>query len=94
MEIIRKLYELKVSLADLVLIYTPYVRSSMEFNCCVWQYNSNKEESDKIDRVQKVSLRVILKEDYISYENALSTLIIIISHFSRDHQQVQHPPRA
>ena len=74
MEIIRRLYEFKVSLADLVLIYTLYVRSSLEFNCCVWHYNITKEELDDIERFQKVSLRAILKEDYKSYENALSTL--------------------
>ena len=70
----RRLYEFNVSLPDLVLIYTLYVRSTLEFNCCVWHYNITKEETDDIERVQKVACRVILKKDFISYENALSTL--------------------
>ena len=74
LEIVRRLYEFNVSLPDLVLIYTLYVRSTLEFNCCVWHYNITKEETDDIERVQKVACRVILKKDFISYENALSTL--------------------
>ena len=66
-EIVRRLYEFNVSLPDLVLIYTLYVRSTLEFNCCVWHYNITNEETDDIERVQKVASRVILKKDFISY---------------------------
>ena len=72
LEIIRKLYEFNVPIPDLVNIYTLYVRSVLEFNCCVWHFNITQEESLNIERVQKNSLRLILKENYISYENALN----------------------
>ena len=71
LEIIRKLYEFDVPTYDLVNIYTLYVRSILEFNCCVWHFSITLEESSDIERVQKNSLRLILKEQYISYENAL-----------------------
>ena len=51
-----------------------YVRSTLEFNCCVWTFNITEEESDDIERVQKIACRVILKENYTSYDNALTVL--------------------
>ena len=35
LEIIRRLYEFNISKSDLALIFTLYVRSILEFNCCV-----------------------------------------------------------
>ena len=71
LEIIKKLYEFDVPIFDLVNIYTLYVRSVLEFNSCVWHFNITQEETHDIERVQKNSLKLILKEKYISYENAL-----------------------
>ena len=77
MQILRKLVEFSIPLDDLVLIYTLYVRSILEFNCCVWTFNITKAEKNDIERVQKTACRIILKEDYISYENALETLNLV-----------------
>ena len=70
-EIIRKLYEFDVPTNDLVNIYTLYVRSILEFNSCVWHFSITQEESSDIERVQKNCLKLILKDKYISYDNAL-----------------------
>ena len=59
---------------DLVTIYTLYVRSLLEFNCCVWHFNLTKEEEGDLERVQKVACKIILKNDYLSYEDALYNL--------------------
>ena len=74
LEILRKLYEFNVPIDDLVHIYTLYTRSILEFNCCVWNFSITQEESSDIERVQKIACRIILKDKYLSYENALSTL--------------------
>ena len=71
LQIIKKLYEFDVPTNDLVNIYTLYVRSVLEFNSCVWHFNITKEESHDIERVQRNSLKLILKEQYKTYENAL-----------------------
>ena len=71
LEIIRKLYEFNIPINDLVQIYTIYVRSILEFNCCVWHFNITKEESSEIERVQKIALKLILKGQYLSYQQAL-----------------------
>ena len=68
------MYEFDVPTNDLVHIYTLYVRSVLEFNSCVWHFNITKEESHDIERVQRNSLKLILKEQYKTYENALNTL--------------------
>ena len=70
--ILRKLYEFKVSYSDLKHIYILYIRSLVEQSCVVWSTSLTQEDERKIERVQKIALRIIFKEKYISYENVLS----------------------
>ena len=74
LEILRRLYSFHILTNDLVQIYILYVRSILEFNCCVWHYNITMEERDDIERVQKVACKIILKNKYNSYGQALKTL--------------------
>ena len=74
MTILRNLFEFDIPVQDLVMIYTLYIRSILEFNSNVWFSSITSEESDNIERVQKIACRIILKENYESYENALSKL--------------------
>ena len=74
MEILKKLYEFDVPEVDLVQIYTLYVRSILEFNSCVWHFNITQAENNDIERVQKIACKVILKENYTSYRDALGQL--------------------
>ena len=72
--LIRKLYEFKVPLIDVTHIYTLYVRSILEFNCCVWHFSITKTESEDIERVQKIACKIILNDHYSTYDDALTTL--------------------
>ena len=72
MTILRKLYAFNIPVKDLVLIYITYIRSLLEQSCVVWHSSLTEGDSDKLERVQKVSLRIILKDSYQCYENALS----------------------
>ena len=74
MLIIKKLYEFDVPIKDLVHIYTLYIRSMLELNCCVWHFNITQAESNDLERVQKVACKIILKDQYASYESALTML--------------------
>ena len=74
LEILRRLYEFQVPIKDLAHLYTLYVWSVLEFNCCVWNFSITLAEADDIERVQKVACKIILKDSYISYERALSVL--------------------
>ena len=70
----RNLYEFNIPIEDLVLIYTLYIRSILEYNSNVWFSSLSEEEIHDIERVQKIACKVILKNDYVSYEQALQTL--------------------
>ena len=74
MEIVRRLCEFNVPKNDLVHIYILYVRSTLEFNGCVWHFNLTNAQSDDIERVQKTALKIILNKDYNSYEESLHVL--------------------
>ena len=50
------------------------MRSTLEFNSCVWHYNLTNAQSDDIERVQKTALKIILNKDYNSYEESLHVL--------------------
>ena len=71
MTILQNLYSFTVPLEDLIVIYKLYVRSVVENSAVVWHSSLTKGQSLEIERIQKVALRIILKSDYISYENAL-----------------------
>ena len=71
MTILRNLYSFQIPIADLVNIYCLYIRSVAEQSSVVWSSAITNGESLELERVQKVALRIILKDDYLSYEHAL-----------------------
>ena len=74
MTILRNLYQFNIPEEDLVLIYCLYIRSVLEYNSSVWFSSITQEESNDIERVQRCACRIILKDEYVSYESALSRL--------------------
>ena len=74
MIILQKLYAFNVSDCDLVTIYILYIRSLLEQSCQVWHYALTQEEIVDLERVQKVSCRVILQDRYENYPQALELL--------------------
>ena len=69
--ILRKLYEFRVSIEDLKQIYMLYIRSIVEQSRVVWSSSLTLNDERKIERVQKIALRIILKEGYKDYNHAL-----------------------
>ena len=70
---------------DLVLIYISYIRSLLEQSCVVWHSSLTEADSEKLERVQKVSLRIILKDSYECYDQQESSLSL--TQYSADHQE-------
>ena len=60
----------------MVTIYISYIRSILEQSCTVWHSNLTVENCEDLERVQKSALRIILKEEYQTYEQALETLML------------------
>ena len=71
MLILHKLYGFNLPDDEMVNIYILFIRSIVEYCCVVWHNSITEEESNHIERVQKVALRIILKEDYTGYSSAL-----------------------
>ena len=55
-------------------IYMLNVRCKLEQAAPVWHNSLTKSDCSSLERVQKTALKVILRERYTSYENALETL--------------------
>ena len=68
---LTKLKYVGTSTEDLIDIYILFVRSAAEYCSVVFHSSMTQEEGDKLERIQKTCLRVILGDMYISYEAAL-----------------------
>ena len=71
MIILRKLIEFEVKTQDMITIYILFIRSIIEQSSVVWSSSLTVDEMASLERTQKVALRIIFSQDYISYENAL-----------------------
>ena len=72
--LLRAVSQFKPPLSDLKLIYIQYIISLLEQSCVVWHSSLTQENKDDIERVQKNSMRVILRQSYTTYKNALNIL--------------------
>ena len=55
----------------LMQIYKTFIRSNLEFSSNVWHSSLTKENRQDLERVQKAALKVILRNEYNDYEEAL-----------------------
>ena len=59
--------------ADLKDVYEKQVRSCLEFGVPVWHQGITEKEREVIDRVRKSFCKMVLREKYLSYPDALET---------------------
>ena len=71
LSMITKLKYAGVSLDDLIEIYSLFIRSTAEYCSVVFHSSLTVEQTDKIEIIQKVCLKVILGDQYISYYSDL-----------------------
>ena len=67
---IRRLKSAGCGTTDLLYVYMSLIRSILETACPVFQPLLTEGDKDKIERVQKIVLKIILGEKYQSYEQA------------------------
>ena len=60
-----------VNIDDLLDIYILYIRSITEYCSVVFHSSLTTELSNKLERIQKTCLRVILADMYVDYPSAL-----------------------
>ena len=56
---------------DLIQVYVLYIRSLTEYCSVVYHSRLTEEQSNKLERIQKTCLKVILNEMYVDYQSAL-----------------------
>ena len=59
---------------QLLTVYTLRIRSTLEFACPVFHGSLTKDQSQRVEMIQKKAFAIILGQNYLSYENALITL--------------------
>ena len=74
MELVRKVASFGASQDDLKNIYFLFVRSLLEQSATVWHSSLTRENSDDLERVQKSAIKVILGNEYKSYNESLLKL--------------------
>ena len=68
---LTKLKYVGVDTPDLVHIYILYIRSLVEYCSVVWHSTLTKQQNQNIENIQKLSLKIILGQEYSTYECAL-----------------------
>ena len=72
MIILKRLYNFNLPKCQMVQIYVLYIRSITEQSSVVWSSSITEVEACALERIQKVALKIIYQNEYISYQNALS----------------------
>ena len=71
MGMLSKLKYVGVPIEDLVEIYCLFIRSTAEYCSAVFATSLTVEQDRKLSNIEKTALRIILQDNYISYEAAL-----------------------
>ena len=65
-----------IPVEDMITIYTSYIRSILEQSCTVWHSSLTLENTEDLERIQKSAVRVILGDQYTTYEEGLELLML------------------
>ena len=71
LSLITKLKYVGVNKSDLLDIYILFIRSVTEYCAVVFHSSLTQQECEKLERIQKTSLKIILGEEYTDYPSAL-----------------------
>ena len=84
MQILHSASKFTRNLSHLKDIYNKFVRSKLETSSTVWHSSLNEKHKYSFERVQCSFFKIILKNKYISYENALELLNMDTLHDRRE----------
>ena len=70
MWILRRMVKLELDIWILFDVYAKKVRSMLELAVPAWHSGLTKQQSAEIERVQKISFKLMLGEHYVNYDNA------------------------
>ena len=74
MQLLRTIDKFGASRDEMVQIWFIFCRSVLEQSCVVWHSSLTKENTNDLERCQKTFTKLVLKDKYQNYENALLIL--------------------
>ena len=74
MQLLRNILSFGASNNEMVHLWTVFCRSVIEQSSVVWHSSLTQENTDDLERTQKSFCKIVLREKYNSYENALMIL--------------------
>ena len=77
------------SVEEMVHIWILFCRSVIEQSCVVWGTSLTQENIDDLERTQKTFTKLVLREKYKDYENAL----LILNLDSLPKKKTRHVPK-
>ena len=66
--------EIGASVEEMKEVYIYQIRCLTEIGCQVWNSSLTVKNKEHLEKIQKMSLKIILGQNYIRYENALKIL--------------------
>ena len=72
--ILSKASQFTSRISDLKAIFNSKIRSILETSCVVWHSSLTMQHRAALERIQKSACRIILKNSYESYDQALTEL--------------------
>ena len=77
MQLIRNIKKFGAKKQELVHLWITFCRSVLEQSCVLWHSTLTHENITDLERTQKTFAKLILKNQYISYEQALEKLNLL-----------------
>ena len=74
MQLIRNLLSFGASRQEMIHFWILFCRSVLEQSCVLWHSSLTQENSDDLERTQKTFTKLLLKDEYKDYEEALLKL--------------------
>ena len=74
MQLLRNIYTFGASKHEMVHLWILYCRSVLEQSCVLWHNSLTLENIEDLERTQKSFAKLVLRDRYVSYENALQKL--------------------
>ena len=73
LSMITKVKYVGFNMEDLLDIYILFIRSVTEYCAVSFHSSLNQQQSEKLERIQKTSLKIIMGDSYVDYETALES---------------------
>ena len=74
MQLLRSLQSFGASIEEMVHLWIVFCRSVLEQSCVVWHSSLTQENKDDLERMQKTFAKLVLRQNYKTYENSLLKL--------------------